>query len=430
VIALFFVLLCARHYYQDTIARKLPVLTAAPADFLPYYQGAQHVVHGESPYLADGYIYPPLLAFALTPLTPFDYVTARRIWFAISQLFLLASAILVWRAFGRDWPSAACIAFVWGFGSAADEALGLGQVEPLLILLLALALTLRHRARTVAIAAAFALKLFPGLLGAAILLRRDRRAIHTVLGCGLTGLLLPHAAAALLHHGPGMLSKGNAWMGTPAALSWSLPSVALRFLDPHGATYLVPSNWMLGTNLEHFHLPAHLALAGLAVSLVTLAAGLLALGRATRWRLNEAQMPWALSALVTLTLLASPVAWTHYQALEYPGVALLLIDTWRRRQWKLMGAALALAVLAYPLPHQMMDWMHYHWTADSLRAVWLWITVPAFASMGLFALFVTRAASRRERRPPLPIPAGYIRLRVARPLVGLHVVPRSPSREA
>jgi hypothetical protein len=185
---------------------------------------------------------------------------------------------------------------------------------------------------------------------------------------------------------------------------------------------------MLGTNLEHFHMPAHLVAAGLAVSIVTLAAGMFALGRATGWRLNEAQMPWALSALVTLTLLASPVAWSHYQALEYPGVALLLIDTWRKRQWKLMGAALALAVLVYPLPIHMMDRMHYHWTADSLRAVWLWITVPAFASMGLLALFVTRAASLRERRPPLPIPAGYIPLRAATPLVLVHAGPRSPSR--
>src|SRR5580700_5597704 len=101
--AIFILFLCARHYYRSTIASRIPVLTGAPTDFLPYHQAAQHIVHGESPYLADGYIYPPLLAFALTPLAAFDYTTARRVWFAISQLFLILSAILLWRRFGRDW---------------------------------------------------------------------------------------------------------------------------------------------------------------------------------------------------------------------------------------------------------------------------------------------------------------------------------------
>ncbi|MEI9976339.1 MAG: glycosyltransferase family 87 protein [Ignavibacteriota bacterium] len=115
----------------------MPVLIDAPADFLPYYQAAQHIVHGESPFLADGYIYPPLLAFLLTPLSPLDYVTARRTWFAVSQLLLIASAFLLWRRFGRDWASACWIAFVWGFGGAAGEALAVGQVGPLLVFLVA-----------------------------------------------------------------------------------------------------------------------------------------------------------------------------------------------------------------------------------------------------------------------------------------------------
>jgi hypothetical protein len=423
-------LVCAYFYCNQTIVREVPVLTGAPTDFLPYYQAAQHITRCESPYLADGYIYPPLLAFALTPLTRFDYRTARRIWFGLSQGLLIASAILLWWAFGRGWLSATWIALVWAKGGAAAEALGLGQVEPLLILLIVLALTNRSWLRSAAIGGGFALKLFPGLLGVAVLLRRERRGIQSMAAFALAALLLPWTASAILHLGPGVLSKGSAWMGTPGAVSWSLVSIALRLLDPHGATYLEPRNWMLGTNLEHFSLPPGLALAGLAISLVTLAVGLFALVRLAGPHLNEKQMPWAISALVTLALLASPVAWSHYQALEYPGVALLLIDTTRTRQWKLTAFALALAVFVYPLPIHMMDWLREHWTAESLGAMWLWTTVPAIASMGLFGVFVMRAARLRARRPPSPNPASYIPLRVATPPARLHAVPQSPLRDA
>src|ERR1019366_5374573 len=134
ILALCIVLLCAGRYYRKTIALLVPGLVDSPSDFKPYYQAARHIVHGESPFLADGYIYPPLLAFLITPLAPLDYVTARRAWFAISQLFLIGSAFLLWRSFGRDWALACWIAFVWAWGGSAAEGLALGQVGPLLTL--------------------------------------------------------------------------------------------------------------------------------------------------------------------------------------------------------------------------------------------------------------------------------------------------------
>jgi Glycosyltransferase family 87 len=139
------ILFCTDRYYDSTIARRLPTIpNGAPCDFLPYYQAAQHIARGESPFLADGYIYPPLLAFMLTPLAWLDYPVARSVWFAISQLFLVASAILLWRAFGRDWASACLIAFVWAFGGAAGETLAVGQVALLLMLSIVVALCCRR----------------------------------------------------------------------------------------------------------------------------------------------------------------------------------------------------------------------------------------------------------------------------------------------
>jgi hypothetical protein len=433
LIALCVLSICAERYYQSTIVRRVPVLNSAPCDFLPYYQASQHIVHGESPFLADGYIYPPLFAFLLTPLAPLDYVTARRAWYVISQLFLIASAFLLWRRFGRDWASACWIAFVWGFGVAAGESLAVGQVGPLLTFLIVLALTCRQWGRGGAVALGFAVKLFPALLGAAVLLRGERRAIRAMIAGAVAAFVLPYAAVATLLHGPSGVGKGSAWMGTPATLSWSLPSVVLRILDPARRSFISPGNWMLGTNLEHFRLPLALAAAVLAAALLTLAVGLAAIVWAAGLRIREEQAPWVMAALVSLALIASPVCWTHYQVLEYPGVALLLIHAWRNRQWTLLIAVLVLATLVYPLPIHMMDTLSQHWTADSFNAVYLWSTVPPLASLALFAMFVRRAAQSAfvhalPRRSPAP--ASYIHLRAATLLVRLHDVPLSPSRGA
>jgi hypothetical protein len=411
VAAICILFFCTDRYYQSTIVRRVPVLNSAPCDFLPYFQAAQHIVHGESPFLADGYIYPPLFAFLLTPLTPLDYVTARRGWFVISQLFLIAAAILLWRRFGRDWASACWIAFVWGFGVAAGESLAVGQVGPLLTFLVVLALTCPQWQRGSAVALGFAVKLFPALLGVAILLRGERRASRAMIAVSIASFALPWVAVAALLRGPSGLGKGGAWTGTPATLSWSLPSVVLRILDPERRDFIVPAHWMLGTNLEHFRLPLLLAVAGVAVALITLAIGLAAIVWSAGTRIREQQVPWVMAALVSLALVASPVSWTHYQVLEYPGLALLLIHAWRHRHWAQLVAALALASLIYPLPIYMMDTLSQHWTTDSFHTVYFWTTVPPVASLALFAMFVKRASQ-----------SGFLhalpqRLDIARPVV-------------
>jgi hypothetical protein len=417
IAAICIILFCAGRYYHSTIAiRVSTVLNGAPCDFLPYYQAAQHIVHGESPFLADGYIYPPLLAFLLTPLARLDYVTARSVWFAISQLFLIASAVLLWRFFGRDWASACWIAFVWALGGAAGEALAVGQVGPLLMLLIVVALCCRRSQRGAGVALGFALKLFPGLLGLAVVFRGERRAVRTMISTALVAVLLPWVTVAVFLRGPLGFTKGSAWAGTPATLSWSLPSVVLRLLDPAGRSYLLPRNWMLGTNLEHFRLPFALTAAGLAIALLTLGAGLFALTRSAGFRLREGQVRWAMAALVPLALVASPVAWTHYQVLQYPGVALLLIYTWRQRQWVQLIIVLALAALIYPIPIHVLDAFPraYH-DGNSLSSLYIWTSVTPAASLGLFGMFVRRAGkAARSANPSMLIQGQLHRFPVSR----------------
>ena len=117
---------CVAWYCRQTITTVVPYIRNA-SDFSAYYEAARNVLAGRSPFYTPGYIYPPLLAFLLTPLAPLPYVTARWVWFLFSQGCLIAAGWLVWRATGRDWIAANSIAFVWAMGGAAPERLGWGS---------------------------------------------------------------------------------------------------------------------------------------------------------------------------------------------------------------------------------------------------------------------------------------------------------------
>ena len=165
---------CVFWYARETVWLELPGLIDTGSDFRPYHQAAREVVAGRSPFTVEGYIYPPLLAFLVTPLAHLDYVTARRLWFLISQLLMVAAAVLLWLGSGRDWPAACWIAFVWATGGSAEESLGLGQLGPLLTFLLVLAYLRRGWLLGAAVGCGFALKLIPGILGIGVAVRRRR----------------------------------------------------------------------------------------------------------------------------------------------------------------------------------------------------------------------------------------------------------------
>jgi Glycosyltransferase family 87 len=221
--------LCAG-YVVDVVGLQL----VGRDDFTAYWNGAVGVAAGRSPYswLAEhpeaaeprqDYVYPPLLAVLLAPLTHvLDYPSARWGWLAFSGLCLTLGWALAWRASGlaRHWRSALSWLPFLALLPWATIALGLGQVSPQLVLLVAAALTAleshRPRAAGVLFASAASLKAFPGLLGGYLLLRRQWSAGLAALGAGVLGL-----------------------GGTLLALGW----------EPHWA-YLteVPSaqHWMLG----------------------------------------------------------------------------------------------------------------------------------------------------------------------------------------
>ncbi len=110
------ILLCAGWYVYDSFIQKIPHDTLS--DFRWYYLAAQHVRHGESPYLSAGYIYSPLLACLLAPLASLDYVPAFWVWFLASHACLLAAAWLIWRHLRSDRLAGCVVAWVWVLGAA------------------------------------------------------------------------------------------------------------------------------------------------------------------------------------------------------------------------------------------------------------------------------------------------------------------------
>ncbi len=99
--------------------------------------------------------------------------------------------------------------------------------------------------------------------------------------------------------------------------------------------------------------------------------------------------------MMALALAASPVGWTHYQVMQYPGVALFLGYAARRRLWWLLGAAAACAAFLYPIPVAVLR-AYYEvgnsWP-NSPIVMYFWTSISAIASIVLFGL-MTRELPR------------------------------------
>ena len=108
--------LCEGGYFNTNVCEQLPNLIDTPSDFLHYDRAAQLVRQAHSPFGDPEYVYPPLFAFAVTPLRFANYVTARWLWFVLSHAALLIAAWLMWRALGNDLTGACCVTCVRSSG--------------------------------------------------------------------------------------------------------------------------------------------------------------------------------------------------------------------------------------------------------------------------------------------------------------------------
>lgn len=388
VAAIVFVALCAGYYFEVNVREQMP--EGGASDFNVYYRAGQAVLSGKTPYGDPGYLYPPLFAFLMTPLARASLLDAQRLWFLCSHLFLLGAAWLVWRAAGRGWIPACVVACIWACGGAASENLGDGQVGALLALLIAMALTGAGTGQGIAAGASACLKYFPGVLGVVFALERNWRALAAFTAAALTGLLIPWIMMAGWLEGPKSPRNSYFWMGTPAILSWSAPSSVLRILDPAKTGVPLPNNWLNGNDLGAIQLPMWQRLVSISVAGVVLIAGFVALWIVCRGRIAPRQTVWASAAMIAVALAASPICWTHYQILDYPGAALLIATAMRRRMWPTLGWAIVCFAFTYQIPVLVLRrYYHAHgaWVADPAETLYFWTSLAPLANLALAGAF-------------------------------------------
>jgi alpha-1,2-mannosyltransferase len=266
-------------------------------DFSDFYLAADAVLAGNSPDEIDlpagwlGYVYPPLLAWLMTPLTLLPVHVAVSLWAVVSVLFVVAA---LWILGVRDWRCYP-VALLWPFHR---EVIEFGTVDSLLVFVVALCWRYRDASGRASLATGFvvSLKLFLWPLA---------------LWLGLGGRL----RAAALSVVTGALFVVVPWALIDFQDVTRYPGLVREVSQQQGGTYSLAS---FGETL------------GLAANFATVlstgvGAGLLYLAyRAAREPLDSAAARDRRSLTLTIAaaLALTPVVWNHYLVLLLIPVAL------------------------------------------------------------------------------------------------------------
>ena len=366
-------------------------------DIAIYRRGGLDLLAGRDIYLAATerghyFVYPPLAAVLMAPLLLFPPPVALLVWDAV----LVVAVVL-----GTGWllrlatPAFRAAPLAFGLATAAvlvsdpfREAIVLGQISPLVVLGLVGGCTLGGRLGAVLAALAASVKVTPALALTALANPGARRRFAVPLG--VAGVLL-----TLL----GALAAPASWRHYFTDLLWN----SARIAEPD-----TPSNNSLAGALAHAGVPGPVALAvggALAVPLVLL---LLAAARRSDWASPVQRLHFGL--LVSLvTVLVTPIAWSHH-ALAAPLAAVVLaLDRPRRVP---LAPVLLLGLLPWLLP--VLE------VAADLRGNWRVLSAPLALTRPLSLLLLVGLL--------LPWRPGRDPVRVDLRLIDL-VRPRTRTRE-
>lgn len=145
------------------------------------------------------YVYPPLLAVLMYPLSFLRFESAGMLWYGINLLFALASGILFSRILSsKDSPwHLVCPALLLATSEPLTRTLTAGQLNLMLLFLLSASWVLLSRERDIwggiALGLAAAVKIFPALLIVYLFWRRKWRAAWAALLSAIVLTLIPAA---------------------------------------------------------------------------------------------------------------------------------------------------------------------------------------------------------------------------------------------
>jgi hypothetical protein len=285
-------------------------------DHMSYYVAARSLLDGENPYRANiewyrRYVYPPVFAWAIGPLTLAGPRAYALIWWALLGACWIAAYALVARILGgpRRAVHPAVVALpALLLARPIYNGWGLGQItSPLMVALLLALLALRRGRATLGgavLGLAAAVKLFPAYLSLVFVRMRRLAPVKALVRTAALVSALP----ALTLGVPLLADYLFAWFPATAAVSIESQKLMPNRFSP------VTSLWReMGWDFDRIG-PAHLAWTAFC-SLVLLAAGVP--------RRQRAFWLWCGLAITTM-LLVSPMVQTNYLAfLWFPFAAML-----------------------------------------------------------------------------------------------------------
>jgi hypothetical protein len=376
-------------------------------DFQNYFGGAVAAAHHTNVY-ADferlwgthawtvAYIYPPLLALALAPLTPLGLVGAARVWLLVVHAAFVASLWLILRINPELTPAARRLFLIAAFAfMPVYLTLHFQQVATLWLLLLTASLwaALRGRDRQAGIylALAASLKVVPIFL--IPLFARLQR-----------WMIAAWAAAALC------LMTALTMLASPGSLDFF--TVVLPRLSLGNANWDNGSiNGLLSRFVELF--PGAFGSQTARVATAAITASVLIVIGITLWQSGPATRdPWqlrlSLATLVVALLIVSSVTWQHHLVtllLPFAVAMAWIIDRRPERRYAIaLVAGYALCWLdrrAFPLPADGIA----HSALDSM-AILLGTSVKLGGLLLLWVLLL--AMLRRDRRLALRQPRSVV----------------------
>ena len=319
------------HLYYDPALFALAGWFVAP-DLGIFLNASDRVLDGQTPYQDVegighylGYVYPPLLAFAMIPLAVLPPAAAASIWALLTFGFVAWS---LWLLGVRDWRCYP-VALLWPF---TREAVEYGAIGPLLLLLVAALWRYRDSAWGAASAtgAAVAAKLFLWPLG---------------LWLAFTGRIRSAALSAVL----GLVLVFVPWLAIGLKGLSQYPELLDEVADQQD--YRSYSTIALVRSLGGS--PALAQVLSLAFGVALLALAFWAARRTdrSRWDRDRISLGYALAAALVLT----PVVWPHY--LDLMLAPLALARPRLSALWLLVLAATILYVFDWYRPSPEGEWL-------------------------------------------------------------------------